>query len=300
MNASDSARGLRLILLTTIFGALGALLATLGFEVRAQSPAVKLDVRAAKGLLVSPVYEGWYEVDGTRYALFGYYNRNIEEIVDVPIGPNNHIAPGAPDQGQPTHFLPGIYYAIFAIPLPRDQPKAEVTWTLTANGQTLSIPASLDSLYLISPQREGAGAYPGNTPPVLKFDLPGPSAQGPRGIVATRTATVGRPLTLDVWVTDDGLPPRRPGTRVPVSVLSQYLGSWGLGLIWQAYRGSGTVRFSDPTPEVVQGKARTTVTFSAPGEYMLHLLAIDSRTPTRCCYTNGYVKVTVQGNAPGR
>jgi hypothetical protein len=175
-----------------------------------------------------------------------------------------------------------------------------VTWTLTANGQTLSIPASLDVLYLISPQREGGGAYPGNTPPVVKFDPQGPSAQGPLGIVATRTATVGRPLTLDVWVTDDGLPPRRPGTRVPASVLSEYLGSWGLGLIWHVYRGAGTVRFSDPTPEVEQGKARTTVTFSEPAEYMLHLLAIDSRTPDRCCYTNGFVKVTVQGNTPGR
>jgi hypothetical protein len=47
-------------------------------------------------------------------------------------------------------------------------------------------------------------------------------------------------------------------------------------------------------PKVEQGKASTTVTFSEPGEYMLHLLAIDSRTPSRCCWTNGYVKVTVR------
>ena len=79
---------------------------------RAQIPAVKFDVRAAKGLLVSPVYEGWYEVDGTKYALFGYSNRNLEEIVDIPIGPHNHVAPGPADQGQPTRFFPGMYYGV--------------------------------------------------------------------------------------------------------------------------------------------------------------------------------------------
>ena len=295
---SDSARGLRLLVVTTMVGAIGALPSTLAVDVRAQSPAVR-SVRAAKGLMVSPVYEGWYEVDGTRYALFGYYNRNLEEIVDVPVGPHNHVAPGPPDQGQPTRFFPGISYGVFAVAVPKDQPKAEVTWTVTAHGQTLSIPASLDPLYLISPQRETGSGYPGNTPPVLKFDPVGPSAQGPRGIVAIRTATVSRPLPLDVWVTDDGLPPSRPGARTPVALRSLHLGFWGLTLSWQAYRGSGAVRFSDQTPEVEQGQARTTVTFSEPGEYMLHLLAIDSRTPTRCCWTNGYVKVTV-GSAGSR
>jgi hypothetical protein len=60
------------------------------------------------------------------------------------------------------------------------------------------------------------------------------------------------------------------------------------------YRGSGTVSFSDQNPAVEQGRARTTVTFSEPGDYVLHLLAIDSRTATRCCWTNGYVKVTAR------
>ena len=222
---SDSARGMRLLVVTTMVGAIGALPSTLAVDVRAQSPAVR-SVRAAKGLMVSPVYEGWYEVDGTRYALFGYYNRNLEEIVDVPVGPHNHVAPGPPDQGQPTRFFPGMSYGVFAVAVPKDQPKAEVTWTLTAHGQTLSIPVSLDPLYLISPQRETGSGYPGNTPPVLKFDPVGPSAQGPRGIVAIRTATVSRPLLLDVWVTDDGLPPSRPGARAPVALTSLHLGFW--------------------------------------------------------------------------
>lgn len=300
MKALDSARGRRHIVLMIVLSAIAALPSTLGVDVRAQTPAVKFDVRATKGLVVTPVYEGWYDKDGTRYAVFGYYNRNIEEIVDIPVGPLNRITPGPADQGQPTRFFPGMFYAVFAVPLPKDQPKTEMTWTLTANGQTHTIPASVDELYLISPLFETGGAHPGNTPPVVKFDARGPSAQGPHGIVAVREATVARPLVLDVWATDDGLPPVAPGTRAPASVASLHLGAWGMVLNWQSYRGVGAVRFSDRAPKVEQGKASTTVTFSEPGEYMLHLLAIDSRTPSRCCWTNGYVKVTVRGNAPGR
>lgn len=293
-------RGLRRFVLSAMLGAIGLFVATPNVVGRAQSPAVKFDVRAAKGLLVAPVYEGWYEVDGTKYALFSYFNRNLEEIVDVPIGPQNAVAPGPPDQGQPTRFYPGMAYGVFALPFPKDSPKTELTWTLTANGQTVSIPTSLDTLYLISPHKETGSAYPGNTPPVLRFDPAAPPVQGPHGIVATRTARVSSPLTLDAWVTDDGVPPRRPGARAPASVAFLHLGSWGLVLRWQVYRGSGAVRFSNQSPEVEQGKASTTVTFSEPGDYILSLLAIDSRTPTRCCWTNGYVKVRVEGGAPGR
>jgi hypothetical protein len=300
MNRSRSARGLWLLALSALSGAFGALPSMPGPGVGAQTPAVKFDVRAAKGLEVSPFYEGWYELDGSTYVLFGYSNRNLEQIVDVPIGPENNVAPGPPDQGQPTRFLPGISYGVFAVALPKGQPTTEVTWTLTANGETLSIPASLDALYLISPQRETGGAYPGNTPPIVKFDPAGASAQGPHGIVVSRTATVSRPLALDAWVTDDGLPPppRRDGKPGGRGVPSR--NPQGLALSWQVHRGSGTVSFSDQSPAVEEGKARTTVTFSEPGDYMLHLLAVDSRTATRCCWTNAYVKVTVEGGAQGR
>jgi hypothetical protein len=269
--------------------------------VRAQVPAVKFDVAAARGLVVAPVYEGWYEVDGTKYALFGYYNRNLDEVVDVPVGPDNHVAPGPVDQGQPARFFPGQYFGVFAVPVPKDPPATEVIWTLTANGHTLSIPASLDRLYFVSPQREDGGAYPGNTPPVLKFDPAGPAAQGPRGITVSRTATVSRPLVLDVWVTDDGLPPSLGGEG-PAPALRGSPGGrlQGLALSWREYRGSGVVSFSTRTPAVEQGKARTTVTFSRSGEYMLHVLAIDSRSGTKCCWTNGYVRVAVTPNSSGR
>jgi hypothetical protein len=99
---------------------------------------------------------------------------------------------------------------------------------------------------------------------------------------------VARPLGLDVWVTDDGLPSGKLG------VTGKHR---GLALRWQVYRGAGTARFSDPRPAGDQGKAHTTVTFSEPGTYMLHLQAVDSMSINRCCWTNGYVAVTVEGAA---
>jgi hypothetical protein len=270
---------------------------------RAQVPAIKFDVDAAKGLLVSPVYEGWYQLGGTTYVLFGYYNRNREEVVDVPIGPGNKVAPGPMDQGQPTRFFPGQRFGVFTIAVPDPRSKTEVTWTLTANGQTLSIPAFLDPLYLIAPQRDEAGTYPGNTPPTIKFDASGASAQGPLGITISRTATVSHPLSIDVWVTDDGLPPSA-GREGPAPALRGAPGGRarreGLRVSWSVYRGPGEASFSHATPLIEQGKAHTQVTFRTAGEYMLHLLAIDSQSGNKCCWTNGYLKVAVQAAEEAR
>ena len=61
----------------------------------------------SRGQNVSPAYEGWEEdPDGTKHFVFGYMNRNWEEELDVPVGPDNNIQPGSQDQGQPTRFLP--------------------------------------------------------------------------------------------------------------------------------------------------------------------------------------------------
>ena len=59
-----------------------------------------------KGSSVTGAYEGWYRnKDGSVSLLVGYFNRNTKQELDIPIGPNNRIEPGGPDQGQPTHFL---------------------------------------------------------------------------------------------------------------------------------------------------------------------------------------------------
>src|SRR3954471_12342185 len=71
------------------------------------------------GQTVTPVYEGWYRnPDGTYSLSFGYFNRNSSETLEIPTGPDNSVGPGAPNQGQPTHFDPRRHWGVFAIVVP--------------------------------------------------------------------------------------------------------------------------------------------------------------------------------------
>jgi hypothetical protein len=163
------------------------------------------------GQNVAPGYEGWEEdADGTKYFLFGYMNRNWEEELDVPVGPNNGFSPGAVDQGQPTHFLPRRNRFVFRVKVPANfTPKDELVWTLTTNGVTEKAYASLREDYKVDDVVKasetgalGAGSSSpeirANKPPVVKVD-------GQK----TLTAKVGQPITIVTTVTDDGIPKRR-------------------------------------------------------------------------------------------
>ena len=129
------------------------------------------------GASVTGAFEGWFENgDGTQGFLVGYYNRNTQEELDIPIGPNNRIEPGGPDMGQPTHFLPSRQFGMFAIPVPKGfTPEDKFTWTIFANGKYTSIPLRLHPDYVISPFSEIAV---NNTPPVIKFEENGDDAAG--------------------------------------------------------------------------------------------------------------------------
>ena len=64
-------------------------------------------VAATEGQSIAPAYEGWEQNDdGSFNLVFGYFNRNWDEEIDVSVGLDNHLEPGSPDQGQPTRFLP--------------------------------------------------------------------------------------------------------------------------------------------------------------------------------------------------
>jgi hypothetical protein len=286
-----------------------AILAAAGALAWAQS--LPLEPAHESGASVTGAFEGWFKnPDGSFSLLLGYYNRNQKQEVDLPIGAANRIElsgsqqPGGPDRGQPTHFLPGRAWGLFAIKVPADFGDNKLTWTIVANGQTTVIPASLKPDYEISPLVEAAV---GNTPPVLGFEENGPSVQGPQGLTVERTAKLGTPLTLTVWVSDDAKFTTSSGAR-PRNMAAP------VTLRWIKYRGTGSVVFSPDRPEVVRptveraerkgvtapfsGNASTTVTFSEPGEYVLHVTANDysgeGGTGFQCCWTNGQVKVSVQ------
>ena len=252
------------------------------------------------GASVTGAFEGWFKnPDGSFSLLLGYFNRNTRQALDIPIGPDNRIEPGGPDRGQPTHFLPGRQWGLFAVKVPADFGDNKITWTIVANGQTQVIPASLKVDYEISPFEEAAVH---NSPPVLSFDEHGPTVQGPQGLTVDRTATVGTPFPLTVWASDDaklttssGAPPRN--LTGPVV------------LTWSEYRGPGEVTFAKTKPDVEKikrtdvqfpftGKSTTTATFSTPGEYVLNVTANDYSGEGgggfQCCWTTAKLKVSVK------
>jgi hypothetical protein len=258
--------------------------------------------RKGFGASVTGAFEGWYyNDDGSRSFLVGYYNRNLQQAPDVPVGPNNRIDPGGPDMGQPTHFLPGRQWGMFAVPVPKDfKEQDSYTWTLTVNGQTTSIPLRLKADYVMSPFKEIAV---GNTPPVIRFEPAGSPSQGPRAVLATapaRTASPSAPLAVTIWAADDmkytsGTSAPMTRERPPVIVR------------WSKYRGPGPVTFDKAGPEVEKlaagegafsGKATTNVKFAEPGDYVLHVIANDYSGDGGggfgCCWTTALVKVAVK------
>ncbi len=179
---------------------------------------------------------------------------------------------------------------MFAVNVPADFGDRKVVWTLVVRGQTYAIPGSLKRGWEIDALAGEAGS--GNTPPVLRFDPAGPAGQGPAGIASgPLTVGAGRPLEVVVWATDDG--------RARSSIAGAGRERVPVTLTWLKHRGPGDVAFSDATPAVgADGRAATTATFNAPGEYVLRVRANDASGVAgaghaQCCWTNGFVKVTV-------
>lgn len=152
-----------------------------------------------------PVYaafEGWGPLkDGSNALLLGYFNRNKAQTLDIAIGPENSIEPGGPDYGQPTHFLTGRQYGMFAITVPKDFGNKKLTWTIVANGHKTAVSFWLNPPYWIDFFKNTAN---GNEPPRIKFAMNGPEYIGPprERTVATLSAAVGQPLDLTAWAAD--------------------------------------------------------------------------------------------------
>jgi len=259
-------------------GAAMALLLGLATAAQAQyNPTSRLQPR---GLGVSPTFEGWYQnPDGTYTLSFGYFNKNTDEIVTIPVGENNFVSPGPQDQGQPTFFESRRGYGIFTVVVPADfGPNDRVTWTLERNGERFSIPGGLlESYQTANLHAPAIDMYP----PVLVM---GEGRREVRGTVADRveaTARVGEPLQLSVEAWDEH------GHETSV---------W-----FYKYRGPGDISFSSDEVDLALGNrtATTTATFETPGEYMVYVRAGQTERGVReagleqCCWSNGFVTVTV-------
>lgn len=179
---------------------------------------------------------------------------------------------------------------VFTITVPATF-KGDVVWTLRHQGQSWSIPG-----------RTKATAYQlswpmamGSVPPVLRFQPTGPSGRGPTGIQGPQLqAKVGTPLTLNAWLTDDGV-----HEKEPIAVKREVVPS--MNVIWVKHSGPpAPVTFTTRNEPVKdpQGKVTTDVTFAEPGDYVIRVRGdahgnIDSTDADQCCWTNGYWKVAV-------
>ena len=246
----------------------------------AGSSTARAQVRYASGQNVVPVFEGWERnADGSFNMVFGYMNRNYEEQVDIPVGLENFLDPGLPDQGQPAHFYPRRQQFVFKVRVPHDWGKKDLVWTLTSHGKTEKAYASLMPVWEIDASvyqqnRGGPGELgePDEAPTIRVEGAP------------QRAAGVNQVLTFDAFVVDDGRPSERPsqtGSNARVegplkqAVVRLDRGT-RLGVIWIVYRGDATAVAFDPQKvKVVDGKASTTVRISQPGTYTLRAYADD-------------------------
>jgi hypothetical protein len=275
----------------------------------------------SRGQNASPAFEGWERNDdGSFNFVFGYMNRNWEEELNVPIGPENNIEPGGPDRGQPTRLLPRRNRFVFRVRVPKDWGEKELVWTLTTRGKTEKAYASLRQDYFIDDvvmaSETGALGAGSSSPEIRANKRPVIKIEGEKA----RTARVGEPLSLVAWVTDDGIPkprsaasaasaaralallanaspnaPRNPAYNPPSRITVNK--RTGLHMMWFVYRGEGQARF-DPMqikpwedtrtganspwaplwtvpPVPKDGKYTATVTFAAPGTYVLRARADD-------------------------
>lgn len=244
---------------------------------------------APAGAGVAPYFDGWYaNEDGSVTLSFGFMNRNASGAVDIPIGPDNSIEPAQFGGMQPTHF-PVVRYSgfggrrergAFAIRVPKGF-KGDVVWTLRHNGVSYSVPGRATSdYYKLSYTPQAAGSMM----PVVRFAPDGPPSNGREGVITGPVkVAVGKALDIRVWMEDRG-----ERAKIPVT------------MTWVKHQGPGDVTFQPRSAKTAAGggEASTSVTFSAPGEYVLRVRVdnhgiTDSAPGQQCCWTNGYVKVTV-------
>jgi len=298
------------ILLAGMFALGSASLEAQQWQEKIPGNAGEWNVRALRpsGQPVIPVFDGFVlEEDGTANLCLGYFNLNFDEALEIPIGPNNYIEPERFNGIQPTYFNPvpmdagnkQRHYCVFTVNVPLGETE-RVVWHLGRDYKDYSAPAHstsnyyrVDDLFFPTDRAERGGSMA----PLVRFEEPA----GPEGIgkglrggkrVGPVDATVGEPLTLSLTVTQpdpEDYPEVAPYTGEP-KVFTVF---------WQKYSGPadilGVVTFGDNEFEVAPGGglATTTATFREPGDYVLLVQVLGGGFDNQCCWTNGYVEVTV-------
>ena len=239
--------------------------------------AVSQTLHYQSGANVQPAFDG-YEInpDGTLTLWFAYLNRNYEEVIDVPVGPNNQLSPGPADRGQPTHFLPRRHKSMFSVIVPKDF--GTLTWSVTVRGQTATAIANSNPSNIIDRKRGtlGTGTGKDETQP---DNLPPSVTVAPSTLVLKR----GEPGTLTLSAKDDGLPER-------------FGKPFGLAYEVSVFRGGGKVSLTPARGRLDAGKGTVEVRIADAGDYLLQARVDDGsgNQGIYCCWTDVLVPVKVQ------
>jgi hypothetical protein len=280
--------GLRLMAYATVVASVLAGTAVAIVRGQGQIPVINADdgLFYSRGQNVVPVFEGWVpNPDGTFSLVFGSFNRNWEEEMFIPVGPNNHIDPGGPDRGQPTAFAPRRGKNLFEIIVPKDFGDKEVVWTIVSRGKTEKAYGTLTKPEVLTRRMVEAGgalsenAAAGNDNVGDQHD---PNKAPAVKTEAASTALLSAPAVISATVTDDGLPAAGGRGRRA-----------GLHVEWSLFRGPGHVSFeprTSPVSSPTGGKVTTNAKFTVAGDYVLRASAIDGGG----LGTNSDVKVSVK------
>jgi hypothetical protein len=238
---------------------------------------VDAQVGYARGQDISPTFDGWERnPDGTYTLYFGYFNRNSEEELDVPVGPDNTFDVGG-DRGQPTHFYPARKWWVFKTVVPADWPKdRRLVWTLTTYGKTNQAKGWLQPEWEVDQDLVAKNAA--RDPSLMtngtnELDLDHENRPPAITIGPVQPVALSDTLTVTATANDDGRPRPVPD---PTGRLQQ-----GVRVRWIVYRGAGKVRIE---PDIMSGRVHgkpaaleAKVRFAAPGAYRLRAIASDGQ-----------------------
>jgi hypothetical protein len=253
-----------------------------------QLPTAIPQTKFASGQNIVPYFEGWIRnADGSFDMVFGYFNRNWEEQLSIPPGPDNLVEPGGPDRGQPTFFLQRRQGWVYRVRVPADFGKQVLTWTIKANGKTekaygeLMPVEEITERIIMTRGNLNRGEDDPNKPPAVT-------------IAPIVGAGVNAAVTLTANVADDGLPkPRvavvRPQTTSTDGTIRAQANSSasgnrprGLNVTWMQIRGPAKVTVEPAGAILVNGgTAGATARFTVPGSYVLRATANDGALSTK-------------------
>jgi hypothetical protein len=223
---------------------------------------------------------------------------------------------------------------MFAVTVPASMRDDEIWWTITnPDGEVTKVPGRTSwSAYMLDWIPRPHGTVPPEVTFEGGQRALGPVPLGPLGVMAERsvTTTVGAPTTLSVDVKEVSVRDQTDARfREPASlrvVWTKYQGPVGAKVEFTRHEstpvpeppagrgraggggggggGAGGAAARGPGPEEVmvpsgEGTVRIVATFPAPGEYMINAQVDNWRVPDsssgdQCCWTNGYVRVTVR------